>query len=519
MATIILDFQNCFIFIVLCLFSLFSYRFFFKKPKDVPPGYDLPPSPPSLPFIGHLHLLLSVQPYKSFQKLFSTYGPLLYLRVFNAPFLLVSSASVAYEMYKTHDVNLVSHGTLGIDESLLSGSSSFVMAPYGPYWKFLKKLMVTKMLGPQALERSRGIRAKELARFHAILLHKAKNNESVEIGLEAMKLTNNIICRISMGTTFSEENGEAERLRGLVTESFSLVKKIVLRVILRKPLEKLGISPFKKEIMGVSQRFDDLLEKILREHEEKLDEHQGTDMMDALLTAYQDTNAEYRITRNQMKAFLVDLLTAGTDTTAQAMQWTMAEILNNRNILERLREEMESVDGKTRLVQETDLPNLPFLQAVVKEGLRLHPPIPLLPRVFEEGCKIRGFYVPAETPVLVNAYAVMRDPEYWERPCEFLPERFLAPLRSGQEDERKEQALKFLPFAGGRRACPASNLAQTSIVTAIGTMVQGFDWIVEGDKVHLEEGSGLMTMSMARPLMCTPVARSQYFTTDLQDGT
>uniref|UniRef100_A0A1J3IGB1 3,9-dihydroxypterocarpan 6A-monooxygenase n=1 Tax=Noccaea caerulescens TaxID=107243 RepID=A0A1J3IGB1_NOCCA len=508
MAAIIVDFQNCFIFILLSLFSLLCYRVLVKKQN--PSGYDLPPSPPALPLIGHLHLLLSTKPHESIQKLFSKYGPLLHLRVFNIPFVLVSSASVANEMCKTHDVSLSSHGTLGIDESLLFGSSSFLMAPYGAYWKFLKKLAVTTMTGPQALERSRGIRAKEIARFHSKLLRKARNNESVEIELEAMKLTSNIICSMSMGRRFSEDNGEAEKLRGLVTETFILMKKITLTVILRKPLEKLGISPFKKEIMGLSQRFEELLERILKEHEEKPDVHQGSVMMDALWTAYLDSNAEFRITRKEMKSFLVDILIGGIDTTVEAIQWTMAEILNNHKILERLREEIESVVGEKRLIEETDVPNLPYLQAVVKEGLRLHSPFFFVSRILQESCKIGGFYVAAETPIVVNAYAVMRDPENWECPCEFKPERFLA---SGEEDERKEQAMKFIPFGYGRRACPASNMALTSIGIAIGTMVQGFDWRIQGENICMKEASGLMTLKMARPFTCTLVARGQYLST------
>lgn len=112
------EFQNFFIMILLCLFSLLCFfTFFVKKPKD---SSDLPPSPPSMPIIGHLHLLLSSLIHKSFQKISSNYGPLLHLRIFNVPILLVSSASVANEIFKTHDVNISSRGLPPIDESLFS---------------------------------------------------------------------------------------------------------------------------------------------------------------------------------------------------------------------------------------------------------------------------------------------------------------------------------------------------------------------------------------------------------------
>ena len=180
----------------------------------------------------------------------------------------------------------------------------------------------------------------------------------------------------------------------------------------------------------------------------------------------------------------------------------MAEILNNHKIFERLREEIDSVVGKTRLIQETDLPKLPYLQAVIKESLRLHPPGVLLPREFEQGCKIGGFYIPKGTSLVINAYAVMRDIDSWTDPDEFKQERFL-----GEEDARREHVLNFLPFGAGRRACPGSNVAYILGGITIGVMVQCFDWKVEGVKVNMEEATGRAFLALAHPLNCTPLPR------------
>ncbi|KAL0719113.1 hypothetical protein Bca4012_068437 [Brassica carinata] len=505
-AMIFVDFQNCFILILLSFLSLLSYSLFFKKPKKSP-GYDLPPSPPSLPIIGHLHLLLSSLTHKSLQKLSTKYGPLLHIRIFNVPIILVSSASVAYEIFKSHDVNVSSRDLAAIDESLVFGTYGIVNAPYGDYWKFMKKIIATKLLRPQTLERSRGIRAEELHRFYSSLLEKARNNESVGISKEATKLVNSTLCRMSMGRSFSEDNGEAERVRGLVGESYALTKKMFLAALLRRPLKILRIPLFKKEIMSVSDRLDELLERIIVEHTEKLDEkHRDKDLMDVLLAAYRDEEAEYKITRNHIKAFFVELFVGGTDTSVQTTQWTMAEILNNPNVLGKLREEIDSVVGRSRLFQETDLPNLPYLQAVVKEGLRIHPPGPLVVRTFQEGCEMKGYYIPEKTTLVINAYAVMRDPDSWEDPDEFKPERFL----SLKEDE-KELALKYLPFGGGRRGCPGGNLSQIFVGSAIAVMVQCFEWKIEGGEVNMEETFEGMNLSMVHPLMCVPVARLKLF--------
>uniref|UniRef100_A0A0D3D366 Cytochrome P450 n=1 Tax=Brassica oleracea var. oleracea TaxID=109376 RepID=A0A0D3D366_BRAOL len=151
---------------------MYKLSLFTSKPKDSRLDFPLPPSPPSRPVIGHLHLLLSVLIHKSFQKLSSKYGPFLYLRIFNVFIVLVSSSSIAYEIFKKHDMIVSFRGLLPRHESLLFGSSTFLMAPYGDYWKFMKKLIVSNLLGSQALERSRGIRAKEIEKFYSNLLDK-----------------------------------------------------------------------------------------------------------------------------------------------------------------------------------------------------------------------------------------------------------------------------------------------------------------------------------------------------------
>ncbi|KAL9293219.1 putative cytochrome P450 [Arabidopsis thaliana] len=220
MAAITVDFQLCFISILLVLLSLFCLSaFFFKKPKESQlQDCGLPPSPPCLPFIGHLHFLLSVPCYKSFQKLSSKYGPLLHLRAFNILIVLVSSGSMANEVLRIQDLNFASRN---------SGHA----LPYGDYWRFMKKLLVKKLLGSHSLEQTRLLRGKELQTFRAMLFDKAAKNETADVGKEMVKLTNNSICRMTMGRSCSEENGEAEQVRGLVTKSLSLTKNFLIASI------------------------------------------------------------------------------------------------------------------------------------------------------------------------------------------------------------------------------------------------------------------------------------------------
>ncbi|CAN8284263.1 unnamed protein product [Cochlearia groenlandica] len=198
-------------------------------------------------------------------------------------------------------MDISSHGTVGIDECLVFGSFGFIKAPYGDYWKFIKKQIVSKMLGPQALERSRDIRALELERFYTNILDKATKKQKVEIGEETLRLVNTILGKMSVGKSFSEED---EAKVSVFTGEFAAVtQKIFVQQVLRKPLEKFGIVPFKKEVMDVSDRFGEVLESILEKYVEKFGEnHEGGEIMETLLEAYLDENAEYKITKNHIKS-------------------------------------------------------------------------------------------------------------------------------------------------------------------------------------------------------------------------
>ncbi|KDP43436.1 hypothetical protein JCGZ_16723 [Jatropha curcas] len=360
--------------------------------KITQPTLHLPPSPPALLFIGHLHLLSPVVT-KCFPFLSSKYGPLLYLRLGSRPLLLVSSASFAAEIFKRNDVVFESRPKSPFVDGLLFGDYGIMAAPYRDYWRFMKKLCVTELLGTRQVERSIGVRNEEIQRrFLKKFLEKAYRNENIDLGNELMKLTNNTICRMVMSTRYSEENDEAEWCRELVLGSIELVGKLAVATVLG-PLKKLGFWLNRKQLKDIPRKEDELLDKILKEHEDR--------------------------------AKIMDLFIGGTVTSAATMQWIMAELINHPKVFKKLREEIESVTGTNRSVHESDIPNLHYLQAVVKETLRLYPLAPLMPRECSEDCKIGGFNIPKETAVLINAYSIMRDPEIWENPSKFYPERFL----------------------------------------------------------------------------------------------
>ncbi|KAB1224979.1 hypothetical protein CJ030_MR1G013965 [Morella rubra] len=409
--------------------------------------------PPALPLIGHLHLIGS-HFHISLQSLSAKYGTLFYLR-------------------------------LGASRTSL----------------FHRLLWQPKYSKPRIL-RSRNTRNSDSPmRCH-----------TQNMGFSALPMVTIGVSprRMAMSTRCSDRGDDAEEIREMVKDTFELGSKMFLGDVLG-PLRKVGFWLYAKKAMDVHLRIDGLLERILKAHEDQNRKGEEEDLMDILLKVQKDDKAEVKMTRIHLKALVLDLFIGGTGTSSEVILWTLAELINHPNAFNKLREEIESVVGGTRLVEDSDVISLPYLQAVVKEGLRLHPPLPVTTRSSRQDCKIDGFDIPKETMIFINLYAIMRDPNTWENPNEFWPERFL--ISSSKEQENVEEAFNFLPFGAGRRACAGGKLGLTILHRTVAAMVQCFDWKVGGDqdaKVNMEVAKGVF-MHVAHPLLCLPVVHFDPF--------
>lgn len=194
------------------------------------------------------------------------------------------------------------------------------------------------------------------------------------------------------------------------------------------------------------------------------------------------------------------LLLAGIDTAAVTLEWALSQLLNNPEVLKKARAEIDHFIGEDRLVSEGDLSSLSYLQGVITETLRLNPAAPLLvPHCASEDCKIEDYDIPRDTIILINAWAIHRDPNLWEDATSFKPERHANTM--GGVD-----SYKLLPFGLGRRACPGMGMAQRVVGLTLASLIQCFEWErVSSSLVNMTEGEGL-TMPKAQPLVakCKP---------------
>lgn len=205
-----------------------------------------------------------------------------------------------------------------------------------------------------------------------------------------------------------------------------------------------------------------------------------------------------------------NLFTAGTDTSSSTTEWALAELIRHPRILAQVQQEIDTVVGRDRLVTELDLPNFPYLQAVVKETFRLHPSTPLsLPRIADKSCEIFGYHIPKGATLLVNVWAISRDPKEWSDPLEFKPERFLPGGEKADVDVRGND-FEVIPFGAGRRICAGMSLGLRMVQMLTATLAHAFDWsLADGlqhEKLNMDEAYGL-TLQRAAPLIVHPRPR------------
>ncbi|PHU26111.1 Isoflavone 2'-hydroxylase [Capsicum chinense] len=458
--------------------------------------FNVPPPSPllKLPLIGHLYLLKPPL-YRTLAKLSTKYGPVFSLQVGTRLVVVVSSSSAAEECFTKNDAVFANRPRLMIGKYMGYNYTTLGQSPYGDHWRNLRRLCTLEVFSNNRLNNFQPIRQHEIK----LLVHRLFRNSGdnpVELHSKFFQLSYNIIMRMVAGKRYygrGVDDEEANHFRKLVKEVITYAGATNLADFM-PAIFLLFSRSREKNLARITKKMDSLFQGLIDEH--RLHKSRGT-MIDHLLSL-QESQPEY-YTDQIIKGIILVMLTAGTETSSGTIEWAMSLLLNHPEVLEKARTEIDNHLGKERLVDEADLPKLKYLQSIISETLRLYPAAPmLLPHESSDDCKVAGFHIPRGTMLLVNAWAIHRDPLLWEDPESFKPERF-----EGVEVE----SWKLLPFGMGRRACPGSGLAQRVVGLALGTLVQCFEWQrVSEDMVDLMEGKGA-TMPKAEPLMARCEAR------------
>ncbi|PUZ68468.1 hypothetical protein GQ55_2G030900 [Panicum hallii var. hallii] len=487
---------------ILAIFILSSV----VPPRGRRKALNLPPGPRGWPVFGSLGVLAgAVPPHRVLAALAARYGPLMHLRLGSYHTVVASSAETARLVLKTHDLAFADRPPTAAGEITGYGYQGIVHTPYGPYWRMTRKLCATELFSARRVDSFELVRAQEMRALVRGLFRCAGRAVAVREHVAGATLRN--ILRMAVGEKWSGCYGsaEGEAFRLTLDEAFAAtgaVSNVGEWVPLLGWLDVQGCARKMKRLLELHDRF---YEKIVDEHEERrlradaAGEFVASDLVDVLLQLAEEDRqeSEARLTRVSVKAFIQDIIAGGTESSAVTIEWAMSELLRHPEAMAAATDELDRVVGRGRWVTERDLPDLPYIDAVVKETLRLHPVGPLLvPHHARKDTVVAGYDVPAGARVLVNAWAIARDPASWpDAPDAFRPERFLGGASAGLDVRGAH--FELLPFGAGRRICPAYDLALKLVAAGVASMVQGFAWRlpdgVAPEDVSMEEHVGLST--------------------------
>ncbi|OVA15437.1 Cytochrome P450 [Macleaya cordata] len=494
-----------------------------------------PPEPAGAwPIVGHLPLLGgSDLPHIALGKLADKYGPVFTIRIGVHKSLVVSSWEVTKECFTTNDKVWSSRPCQVAMKHM--GTAMFGFSPYGHYWRELRKIMNREVLSHSRIESLYHVWGSEINTSVKELydLWAKKNNNGtggpvlVEMKRWFSDLTLNMSVMMAAGKRYnfgdastSTGNDEAARCQNALREFFRLVGQFVPSDALPF-LGWLDIGGYEKQMKKVAKELDDLMQVWLDEHKKKrlamkAEGKKGgdeQDFMDVMMNILDDGKlSDYYDADTINKATCLTLIVGGSDTMMISLVWALSLLVNHPHVLRKAQDELDSHVGKERQVDESDIKNLIYFQAVVKETLRLCPPGPLLtPRESTEDCTIAGYHVPAGTRLLVNIWKIQRDPRVWSDPSKFQPDRFLTGSHANMDV--RGQNFELIPFGLGRRSCPGTNLALQVVRLTLARLIHGFEFKTPSNTPIDMTGSAGITNAKATPLdvLVTPRLPSKLY--------
>ncbi|KAL6973453.1 hypothetical protein U1Q18_027637 [Sarracenia purpurea var. burkii] len=469
------------------------------------------PGPSGLPLLGLVFAFTSSSTHRVLSKLAESFKstPLMAFSVGFTRFVLSSHPDTAKDI-----LNSSAFADRPVKESAyeLLFHRAMGFAPYGEYWRNLRRISATHLFSPKRIASFGGCRKN----IGLEMIGQIKSLMDINGEVEVKRVLhfgslNNVMMSV-FGRSYSfDENGngseECDELEGLVSEGYELLG--MFNWSDHFPL--LGWL----DLQGVRKRCKELVEKvnvfvgkIIEEHRVKRTENGGVgadessgDFVDVLL----DLEKENKLSDLDMNAVLWEMIFRGTDTVAILLEWIVARMVLHPDIQAKAQSEIDSIVGKDRLVSDSDLPNLPYLLAIVKETLRMHPPGPLLSwaRLAIHDTHVGDHFIPAGTTAMVNMWAITHDEILWSEPNEFKPERFVeedVPIMGSD--------LRLAPFGSGRRVCPGKAMGLVTVQLWLAQLLQSFKWVAasDGGGVDLSEVLKL-SMEMKYPLVCKAVAR------------
>ncbi|CAM6050510.1 unnamed protein product [Sphagnum compactum] len=500
---------------------LLSKYVLFKKSSSL----RLPPGPRPWPVVGNLVQLSQggENLHETFANWGKQYGPLIYLRLGSMHTVVASSPAMIKEFLKTHDQQFYFRPTQTLMGELVFANNGIAFAEGGPMWRYLRKICLTELFTAKRLASFEPMRTKEISSMINNIYKDSEEGKVVNLNIELTYLVNNIVTQTLFGKRFygveESKGNDALHFKQILEELNQWFITLIISDYIPSLRWVAKLQGTEAALHALRKKKSQFIQKLITEHKSliattdqvKDSENTNTtnkpkDFMSVLLSAPREDGTG-NLDDETIECVVMELLTAGTETSMYTTEWGMTELIRNPIVMKRVQTELETVIGTNRIVEEADLNKLTYLQAVVKETLRLHPPGPLLlpHSSLDETCEVAGGYdIPPRTKILVNIWAMGRDPSIWERPLEFVPERFLQKqqhsealkfdvqpnflqqqqqhpivdqtVEATKNADVKENTFEHVPFGSGKRACPGRPMGNLVVEIVLARLLQGFNW-------------------------------------------
>ncbi|VFQ99068.1 unnamed protein product [Cuscuta campestris] len=469
-------------------------KHFHRKIKNHPPAPFL-----TLPLLGHLYLFKNPL-HQALATISARHGPLLLLEFGSRKVLLVATPTAAEECFSKNDVAFANRPRLMAAKYIGDNYTSLAWAAYGDHWRHIRKIASTHIFSLNRVQTLHEIRADEVRSMLKKLQMVSESGTPVEMKTVFFELTANVMMRMIAGKRYYGEKAgdkeEANRFREIVTGTFLLGGATNVGDFV--PALKVLMRRLESDLVELHQKREAFMQEMIKYCRNRMKKTASSagktkPFVEVLLTLQEEEPETYN--DEMIRSLMLNLLEAGTDTSSGTMEWGLSLLLNHPKVLAKAKKEIDDHVGHDRLIDESDLANLPYLNCIIKETLRMYPVGPLLvPHESSTECTVGGYRIPKGTMLMVNLYSIQRDPKYWDEPEKFKPERF-----EGVEGARV--GYKMMPFGSGRRGCPGEGLAWRMVGLSLGSLIQCFDWErIGSEMVDMREGTGL-TMPKAVALV------------------
>nr|XP_016492423.1 PREDICTED: cytochrome P450 82A4-like [Nicotiana tabacum] len=466
---------------------------FGKSSKTLPPEI-----PGGWPVIGHLLCFKNDVNHdrnlaQKLGDLADKHGPVFTYKLGFRRFLVVSSNEAIKECFTTHDILFSNRPALLYGDYLCYNNAMLFTAEYGPYWRKIRKLVNQEVLSVSRLEKLKHIRCSIVQKKVKELYNHCDSPMNLTDWVD--KLVFDIILKMIAGKSYN--NGHGEILKVAFEKFMVIAMEFELYDIFPIPLFKwVDFSGSMKVVKETFKETDTIFQGWLDEHIKKRERNEGLDeneedFIDSLLSKTSNEHlGDIHSPNITIKATIFSLVLDATETLALHIKWVMSLLINNKLEMKKAQEEIDTIVGKDRWVENNDIKNLVYLQAIVKEALRLYPPAPLaVPHEAAEDCVVNEYHIPKGTVLLANVMKLHRDPQIWSDPDKFDPERFLT---THAKIDHRGQHYEFIPFGTGRRACPAMTYALQVEYLSIAHLIQAFNFnTASNEPLDMKEGAGL----------------------------